>query len=148
MRHQHVRYRCQEGDRDEVSQRVVGEVWPQGGVDDEAVGCDQDSVAVRRSAGCKLGADQRACTGAVLDDHRLAEVDLKDLGELADGEVHRAARRLGHDHSDRPGWIPDGPLREGGSGAGNIVAKARVVRRVRDIAVLRLGSCQPIGWSF
>ena len=62
---------------------------------------DLQRVAVRRRAGDRLGADQAAAAGAVLDEELLAEGLAELVGEHAAEQVVGAAGRIGDDDAHR-----------------------------------------------
>ena len=75
---------------------------------------EQDGVAVRRGVLHRLGADQPAGAGAVLDHHGLAEDAGHRLGDQPGPDVGGAAGRQRHDHAD--GAVGKGRLGEGRRG--------------------------------
>ena len=81
--------------------RVERQAVVERGRDRRAVGVLQDGVAVGRRFRDRVGGERAAGAGAVLDDHRLAEL----VGELAAEQprqhVDRAAGRERHDQPDR-----------------------------------------------
>jgi hypothetical protein len=101
---QDVRDAARQADRREVPDRVIGQLGVKPGIHAMRgnVG-EKQRVAVRRSLGRKLGAEQPARTGAVVDDDLLA-----DLG--ADMGCERAAHRVGRAADGLRDDDPDGAL--------------------------------------
>ena len=106
-----------ERDRNEVGERIVGQVLVQGDVGRERrAGRDHERVAVRRRAHHRDGARHRARAGPVLDHERFSVQPLELAADQPGKDaVHAARRRRRHD----------------GDGARGIVLRARRRRRQR-----------------
>ena len=83
--------------------RVVLDVALQGRIDDQRRAASIDRVAVGCGLGDEVGGHGRGRAGAVVDQHRLAELDVSLSAIDARDRVVHAARRIGHDHGDRLG---------------------------------------------
>ena len=96
------------GDRDrrEIAQHVVGQLLEQRGADGGPVAGDVQEVAVRRGAGRRLGGDDAAGAGTVVDDELLAEPVGQPLGDDAHGGIGDAAGTIGNDDPHRTARVP------------------------------------------
>ena len=103
----------QRGNGGEVAHRIEGQAAVQRGVGGMADVVEEERVAVLGRLGDGVRANGAAGSGAVLDDHPLAEPGGELLGEQAGQGVGRAAGGEGQHHADRPG----GPCGLRGGGA-------------------------------
>jgi hypothetical protein len=102
MHHEDVRDRGQVGDRNEIGQRLVGELRVRGGIDRvRRDGRDAQRVSVRRRLRDEVGADAAAGPGAIVDDDRLPELLRELVGDEPRDDVGRATRRERNDEPDR-----------------------------------------------
>ena len=102
MQQQHVRRRRDEGDRREISARVVSRGSGEQGIDHhDARAAQQDRVAVGLRPCDGLGADRAAGTRAIIDDDRLSQQLSHFLSDEAGREIGDAARRERHHHAQR-----------------------------------------------
>ena len=100
---QGVRILDRQAHRHEVLLRVVGKLGVKPRVErDVRQRPQQQRVAVGRRLGHRLGADQGAGAGAVLDHHRLTQQRAELVGNLSRDAVEAAAGRLRHDEFQRP----------------------------------------------
>ena len=110
---EHIGRPAQIGDVGEIAHRVETRILVHGGREHvRGHAGDDERVAVGLGTRHRLGADETAAAGAVLDEELLAEHRAELLAEHAPQEVVRAAGRVGHDHPHRLG----GPV--GGRGGG------------------------------
>ena len=101
MHREHIGAGAHDADRRERLDRIVGQlVEPR--IDRVRDRDDQDGVAVGRRVRRKLGADDAAGAGAVVDDHLLAEPLAHLRGDGAADDVVAAAGRERDDQPDRP----------------------------------------------
>src|SRR6185436_13388651 len=106
-RHQHERQLADERDRREGAVGVVGQPGVERRVDRlRADVGDQQGVAVRPGLGHHVDADHPAGAAAVLDHHRRALPELRQLGgHRARGDVGAPSRCERDDKSDRAGGV-------------------------------------------
>ena len=98
-------------DRHEVAHQLERLVRDQRFVDGVRVRHQQQRVAVGRALGDRVGADDRAGAGAVVDDHVLPQRLLQPLCDDAAEDIGRAAGCERHDDADRASRVV---LRVGG----------------------------------
>ena len=99
---QHNRHRLDRPDHGQVTRRIVGRVLRCGRCHrDRAGGTQYQGVAVGRPLDHLGGGDHAAATGAILDDHLLAQDVCHRLRDDARGDIDIAARREGHDDAHR-----------------------------------------------
>ena len=104
--------------------RIVLHVAGQRRIDHQRRAAGIDRVAVGRRLGDEVGGDGGRRTGAVVDQHRLAELGRQLVGIDARHGVVHAARRIGHDHGDRLGR-PVGLRERGKRAAGPTMRRPR-----------------------
>ena len=103
IHHQQERRVHPEADRSEILDRVVRHLRIDRRTRCEASGSSQQNgVTVGGRLGGKAMADRRARSGAIVHHDLLSERLGQPRGERAPGRVGRSARRIGHDHADRP----------------------------------------------
>jgi hypothetical protein len=119
MGREHRRSFCDHRDRREVFQRIVRYLARvESRVDAECRRrAHQQCVAVRRSLGDDVGADDSVRAGPVIDDHGLPERFGQLLCDEARVLIERPTRGDGHDQAHRPLGI---------------LLRVRVMRRKRD----------------
>ena len=105
MDRDHLRRACNDGDRREILDRVIGQVGVGHRGDREIVGHHQQRVTVRRGLRDLSRADRAARAGDVFDDERLPETLTELLRKQARDQVGRTAGRIGHDDADLLGRI-------------------------------------------
>ena len=91
--------------RGEVLEDVVGQRLEQRHGDGVVVAGHQHGVAVGRGGRDRLGGDDAAGAGPVLDHHLLLEPDRQLVGHDAHADVGDAAGAIGHDELDRAAGI-------------------------------------------
>ena len=99
--HENVCRLAGENQRREVLHGIVGELGIERRVDAKREGDDQQRVAIGGRLRDRIGPDQRAAAGTVLDHRGDAPVILEFLRHDAAERVVEAARRVGHHDADR-----------------------------------------------
>ena len=93
---------CRQRDRDEVAERVIGQVlYRYWFITSVEIDRHEQRVAVGRRLRRGLGADNGVATRTVLDHHRLPPILAHPLADETRDDVARSAGGEGHDHSDR-----------------------------------------------
>jgi hypothetical protein len=108
------------------------------------------------------GANGTACTGAIVNHHRLAEARLQTLGEWAGDNIVGTAGREGHHDADRPGGpgrlgkrrggkrACGGGQQNGAAGQGrghDLVSRKAMASVLPIVAVLRSGLAPVQQWQ-
>src|ERR1700733_14704477 len=89
----------------EIPERVVGNLFIQGRIDDIAVNRNEDRVTIRRRPRGLTSADIAAGAGDILDIELLSHPIGKLLRDQTPTDIGRAARRIWHDPPNRSGRI-------------------------------------------
>ena len=102
MRNHDQRRGAHQRDVGEVLERVVGQFWIEGWIDRMRRDDGAEGVAIGRGLGDHIGADDGVGARLVLEHDGLAERIGNLLADEAGHQIGVAARRVRHDHSDRP----------------------------------------------
>ncbi len=113
MHRQHVEGDVDGGDRHQVPQQRIGPVRDQRLVRRMGIRHQQQGLAIGCGLRHRIGADDRAAAGPVLDHHRLAERLGQRVGQEPRCDIGGAAEAEGHHDAERPAWPGRRRLRRG-----------------------------------
>jgi hypothetical protein len=109
MRHQHEGIGRNHGDRHQVFDGIVGQLFEHGRADGERGIAEEQRVAIRRRLRHDIGGDIATCTGAIVDDGLLAQRGTEPLRGDAGDQVTATAGGKRQDNPDLPSRVLLGP---------------------------------------